>query len=136
MQSKQPNDSDQPEPYPKITSRIIPRHNLAAEQEALPAQKQEVHDLLRQHLDSVIKRNKTARPVEKKRNEVLKIRIVAAMAVLYAPWDEEEWAIWYQRMPRRNFNRYFVDAYGTATQDLVKACKFLQSTLSAEPYDS
>lgn len=129
MPSKEPKDSDQSKPYPKITSRVIPRPNLAAEQEALPAGKQVVHDLLGQYLDFVIGRNKTARRAEKKCNDLLKIEIVAAMAVLYAPWDEEEWILWYQRIARRTFKTFFVDAFGRATLDLVNYCKFLQSTL-------
>lgn len=74
MPSKTPKDSDQSEPFPKITSRVIPRRNLAAELEALPGEKQEVHDLLRQYLDSIIERNKTVRLVEKKRNNLLRER--------------------------------------------------------------
>lgn len=113
----------------KITSCVVPRHHPAAEQEALPAQRQEVHDRLRRYLDSIIERDATARPAEKKRNALRKIEIVAAMAVLYAPWDDEEWAFWYRGIRKTYFNSFFVDGLGTATEKLVKACKSLQSPM-------
>lgn len=72
----------------------------------------QLDDLLRQHLDSVIERNKTARPAEITRNDLLKIRIVAALAVLYAPWDEELWAIWYVSHARR-YRRFLEIEYGS-----------------------
>lgn len=67
--------------------------------DALPNDKQKLHDSLRARLDEISQASVSARSKEaKKRQAEEKVNLISAMAALYAPWSEKQWGIWAERV--------------------------------------
>lgn len=110
-------------PSPRITSSVIPGAHPVSDY-VLPDPQQRFHDLLAQYLQEITDKIPEARPAEKKRLIAEQPRIIAAMAALYAPWEESVWAIWRNQMGNDFIREAFVDMFGNITQGLVNACEF------------